>query len=573
MQVVLFDVETNGLLDELDRVHCIAAGPPEGEVKLYHDHGGRRDGTLAEGLELLASADVLVAHNLIGFDLPALRKACDFEPRGLLWDTLVVSRLAYPDLRPRDFARKDLPGRLIGRHSLEAWGYRLGVHKGDYKTHADWSRYSEEMGDYCVQDVRVLQAIYGHLKDYPPKAVALEHEFAEAIEAMIQRGVAIDKALAWDTIGKLRGLEQVAGDQLRASFGDFTEVYFTPKKKLRRERTIRFNPNSTDHLVRGLREKYGWRPTRKTNTGKAALDAAVLETLDYPEIEVIKRYRILSDRRAQLEGIYEKIRDGRVHPFVVHNGTVTGRCSHSNPNVNVPRVGSPWGMELRSVFVPSPGYVMVGADIGQADLRAIAHYLHRYDGGALARDLDSGDMHTTNAKEVGIDRNLVKGCTYAVLYGAGSSKLVKQFKLQPAQATKVHSYLTTRYKGLAALQADLLAVVDAKRHLRLMDGRFIYVRNPRAALNSLAQGGAAVMVKAWTAAVHDLAKQRGLRRGEDWNMVLHVHDEMQFECRPSCVDDLRGCIMDALDVARERLSLRVGLTADVKVGNNWAETH
>ncbi|OUV27050.1 MAG: hypothetical protein CBC48_14690 [bacterium TMED88] len=118
---------------------------------------------LDEGIDALRRADVLIGHNIIGYDIPLIKEAYDFDYKGQVIDTLVLSRLFYPHIVDRDNVRRPLgmPQKLYGRHSLEAWGYRLKCFKGDFGKHeAAWDIYTPEMLDYCIQDTEVTVKLY-----------------------------------------------------------------------------------------------------------------------------------------------------------------------------------------------------------------------------------------------------------------------------------------------------------------------------------------------------------------------------------------------------------------------------
>ena len=168
MQKIFFDCETDGLLDKMTKVHCIAVAINDGEV---HSFGPDE---LERGVAELCQADLLVSHNLIGFDLPALQKCSSTsgirDSEGRTYDTLIVSRLLYPDLREEDYrkmhtkGREDFPRDCYGRHSLKAWGARLGMSKGLYLKSHGFAEYTEDMADYCRRDVEVLRMLYQSLE-------------------------------------------------------------------------------------------------------------------------------------------------------------------------------------------------------------------------------------------------------------------------------------------------------------------------------------------------------------------------------------------------------------------------
>jgi len=176
---IIFDLETNGLLNDATRIHCVALNWCEDDrIESFNDEkyatspkelpmGGNYSVTTALGW--LETADVLIGHNIIGFDLPIIKRLYPwFNPSATIVDTLLLSRLYHPNLLDIDKQHnwKHMPLQLYGRHSLEAYGYRLGEYKGDFAKTTDWSDWSQEMEDYCKQDVVVTTKLCKHFHPY-----------------------------------------------------------------------------------------------------------------------------------------------------------------------------------------------------------------------------------------------------------------------------------------------------------------------------------------------------------------------------------------------------------------------
>ena len=166
-QMLIFDCETDGLLHDFSTIHCIAIYDSTKEKTFVFNHQGSDCGPITEALHWLSSADVIIGHNIIGYDIPVLRKTYSwFDPRGDVLDTLTLSRMYHPNLMEIDKRRAwpRMPLQLYGRHSLEAYGYRLGEYKGEFGKTTDWSDWSQEMQDYCVQDVQVTTKLCEHFR-------------------------------------------------------------------------------------------------------------------------------------------------------------------------------------------------------------------------------------------------------------------------------------------------------------------------------------------------------------------------------------------------------------------------
>ena len=180
---VIFDLETNGLLHDATRIHCIALHWGEDDRTETFNDEPYGDGTfdikedapmagnysITTGLSWLEVADVLVGHNIVGFDIPVIKRIYPwFNPRGIIVDTLLLSRLYHPNLLDIDQRHNwnHMPLQLYGRHSLEAYGYRLGEYKGNFGKTTDWKDWSQEMQDYCIQDVVVTTKLCEHFHKY-----------------------------------------------------------------------------------------------------------------------------------------------------------------------------------------------------------------------------------------------------------------------------------------------------------------------------------------------------------------------------------------------------------------------
>jgi len=175
---VVFDLETNGLLRNATRIHCATLyWIEEDQTETYNDERysiqakelPMANRAITTAITNLSVADTVVGHNILGFDLPLIKKLYPFfKYPPIIIDTLLLSRLYHPNLLDIDKKNewKDMPTKLYGSHSLEAYGYRLGEHKGDYGKTADWSKWSQEMEDYCKQDVIVTKKLCEHFHPY-----------------------------------------------------------------------------------------------------------------------------------------------------------------------------------------------------------------------------------------------------------------------------------------------------------------------------------------------------------------------------------------------------------------------
>jgi hypothetical protein len=164
---LLFDIETDGLYENLTTIHCVAIKDlGNNEVYVFNDEGTQEP--IARAITMLEGAETIIGQNVINYDIPVIQKFYPWftPPRTL--DTLILSRLYHPDLLKIDQTRKwnHMPLQLYGRHSLEAYGYRLGEYKGGFAKQTDWKNWSQDMEDYCVQDLQVTHKLWKHFHKY-----------------------------------------------------------------------------------------------------------------------------------------------------------------------------------------------------------------------------------------------------------------------------------------------------------------------------------------------------------------------------------------------------------------------
>lgn len=165
---LIFDLETDGLYDDVTRIHCLCIYDLEAdETYVFNDEGSQEP--ITRGIQMLEDADVIIGHNIIDFDIPVIRKIYAwFEPRGTIIDTLILSRLYHTDIVASDYKERPrhMPQKLYGRHSLEAHGYRLNEYKGEFCKTADWKEWSPEMEAYMQQDVKVTRKLWKSFRPF-----------------------------------------------------------------------------------------------------------------------------------------------------------------------------------------------------------------------------------------------------------------------------------------------------------------------------------------------------------------------------------------------------------------------
>lgn len=600
MNYLIVDCETNGLLDALTQVHSLVIENEEGTVFSCHNHGAYR--SIEDGLKLIMNAAahgaLIVMHNGLKFDYWALKKVYPWFdiPINQIRDTLVLARLLWPDVTEKDLLRlkKGFPRKLVGSHSLKAWGYRLGILKGEFGETSEWQHWSPEMQSYCEQDVAVTRVLWETIlkKEPSSRAVELETWFAFIIARQEQFGYNFNKAKAVELYTKLLTRRQEIDAELKTYFGSWYVPVETTVAKVNNSKTglvkglaytkiklVEFNPSSRMHIADRLKKLFGWEPKDFTESGQPKVDEDVLKDLPYPPAKLLAERFMVEKRIGQLaegEAAWLKLeRNGRIHGLVNTIGAVTGRCTHSTPNVaQVPSVKAPYGAECRELFCAPEGMVQVGCDASGLELRCLAHFMARYDGGAYAKVLLEGDIHTANQQAAGLPtRDNAKTFIYAFLYGAGDEKIGSIVGKGAAAGKKLKASFLAKTPALARLKEAVAAAVKKNGHLKGIDGRILKVRSEHSALNTLLQSAGALLVKQATVNLYQELTRRGYEWGTDWAMVAHVHDEYQLHVRKEIAEEIAQVAVWSFQQAGRDFNWRCPLDGEAKLGANWKETH
>jgi DNA polymerase I-like protein with 3'-5' exonuclease and polymerase domains len=595
MKRILFDIETDGLVPDLTKVHSLVLLDMDTEEVLScADQEGYT--SIADGMTYIENAELLAGHNIQGFDFLALHKLFGFEFRGEIHDTLIMSRLVWPDLKNNDFEYikkprgTDFPRQLIGSHSLKAWGLRLGNHKDGYSD--GWEEWSEAMQTYCVQDCRANLTFYKFIMSKKPSAqsIKLEHDFAHVIRKQEAHGFHFDEVKAHKLLATLQGRQAELNDELQVAFKPWEiREPFTPKvnNKARgyvkgqltyKVKEVVFNPASRDHIADRL-QTLGWVAQAHTEQGKPKVDETVLSGLDYPEAALLNEYLMLNKRIGQLavgqNAWLKKVQNGKIHGQVNTNGCSTSRCTHNRPNVaQTPSVNAPYGTQCRELFHAPEGYSLVGADLSGLELRCLAHMMAKFDGGSYTDVVLHGDIHSVNQKAAGLpSRLLAKSFIYGFLYGAGSAKIGSMVGGTEKEGRKLINKFMAATPALRELKAAVAHRVKTKGYLLGLDGRVLPIRSPHSALNVLLQSAGALLAKQATVFLYENLTIKGYKWGEDYAQVAHVHDEVQLIARKEIAEDVGREAVKSFQLAGEHFNFRCPITGEFKIGNNWSDTH
>ena len=414
-----------------------------------------------------------------------------------------------------------------------------------------------------------------------PDRIILEHQVAQILTEQEQHGWYFDEPAARELESTLRR-EYEETTTLLCNRHPYVEgSRFCPKRTKKRTGYVEgapltklkeLNPTSRDHIAWILQTHYGWTPLLTTSTGKPVIDETVLKELG---TGIALQFLTLLDLTKKLGMISEGVNAWQklVTKSRIHHhcsvATSTFRCAHRKPNL----AQVPSDERFRSLFTATPGMVMVGADLAGIELRMLAHYLARYDGGRYAKILTTGDIHQTNADKIGITRSQVKTVTYAFLYGAGDQRIGQAYDKQLSDSQK-------RVKGKEIRKAYIDAIPGLKELLEGvqkasergyvygLDHRRILVDSRHKSLNYLLQGSSAILAKRWMVLANSFALTMS-----DTRQLAFVHDELQYECKKENVNDLKFTLEYSAVTAGEYYKLRIPIAAEAKSGKNWSEVH
>ena len=576
MREIVFDIETNGL----DPSKVWLVWVYERDTKEFVLFVGDTVNNFTQYIKDMGECKV-IGHNIIAYDIPVCERllGTDFSKCQVV-DTLVMSRLAKPD--------------RLGGHSLDSWGESLNFAKGDYD---DWLNFSQAMVDYGKQDValneRVYTALLHELVGFGSDSLVLEHQTQEIISRQIKRGWTLDQEKSFILLAELKEKKYELEDKVHEVFKPLPTFVKQVTPKIKKDGTQSvvglkflgddwekvqgafsriefpvFNLGSRQQIGRHL-QYYGWKPESFTEKGQPIVDEAVLRKVEgIPEAELIGEYLMIQKRIAQVQSWLDAVQDdGRVHGYVNANGAVTGRMTHSSPNMGqVPAVYSPYGRECRDVWSVPKGYKLVGMDASGLELRMLAHYMN--DEG-YTNEILTGDIHTANQLAAGLEtRDQAKTFIYAFLYGAGDAKIGSITGGTARDGKRLKEKFLANTPALGRLR-ERVGVASGRGYVLGLDRRRVAIRSSHAALNSLLQSAGAIIMKKALCLLDEYATIWGL----DYHIIGNIHDEIQTEVREKDAEVFGRLATSCVEAAGLFYKLNCPLAGDYKVGNTWADTH
>tara|TARA_R100000908_G_scaffold65084_1_gene51693 strand:+ start:581 stop:2314 length:1734 start_codon:yes stop_codon:yes gene_type:complete len=573
---IVFDIETDGL--KPTKLWCIVAKSTTGEIKKFPPN------KIEEGIDYLKSADTLVGHNIIGYDIPVIKKLLGVELKNKVYDTLVMSRLANPSQE--------------NGHSLKNWGYKTGYHK--LESPDSFEEYTPEMLKYCSQDVLLNELVYERLKKdtvlFGKESIELEHKVAEIIQQQRENGFAFDEKAAMTLLADLQHRIEEVKEEVRITFkpkwvddklvkpyvkkdGELSKrgltdeeydncLWFGNTDPFMRKKLVDFNLGSRKQIGEYLTD-FGWKPKRFTPTGQPIVDEGTLKKIKHiPEAQLIAEFLLLQKRIAQISSWIDAVEGNRIHGAVISNGAITGRMTHRSPNTaQIPSVRQPFGKECRACWTVDEGNVLLGIDASGLELRMLAHYMNDEE---FTNEILNGDVHTANQKLAGLKtRDVAKTFIYALMYGAGDARLGNVMNASVKAGKKARELFFENKPAFKKLNDKVKSTAKVRGYLKGLDKRVLWIRNEHASLNTLLQSAGAIVMKKALVLLDEYLIERNL----EYKFVANIHDEWQMEVPQDIADEVGRLGVEAIVEAGNFFNLRCPLDGEYKYGRDWSETH
>ena len=607
---LVWDLEGDGLLPTLSNLWVLVARDVATDEEFIFTDYDDDYPDFDEAYALLASASSLIGHNIIMYDIPALKqiKGWVLPDSVSIVDTLVMSKvLNYK--------------RFGGRHGLAKFGEHFKVPK---PVHEDWSQYSDDMLHRCREDVRINHLTYDMLvkemrvlsskKPVIKKSMRFEHETAAFCFEAAERGWLIDKEKAVALLSEMedemsnieRHIEPMMKAKIKRIDKEHKDIKFnkngfypknvaeyfnvTPESALtervvdgpyNRVRLLNPEMGSLDYVKEFLYEQ-GWEPLefnyKKLPTGALLKVSPKLCTKSLEKLGdigiMVDNYFTTRSRHSILVGWLDDLDDdNRLHGECFTIGTPTARARHS-VIVNVPSPNARWGKEMRELFITESGRVIVGADSSGNQMRALCHYLDNDD---FTNEVINGDVHQRNADILGCARATAKPFLYAFLFGGGGGKLslILKGERDPSYGNKMKKIFIENTPGLGNLNNRVQSALEktsggnAKNgYIPAIDGRKVFTDSNHKALNYLLQSFEAVTCKAAIAYMRDKFKEEKL----DVHPLCFMHDEVQLDVSQKDADRVAEIAAEAFREAPKTFGVNI-MDGEAKVGHSWYDTH
>jgi len=613
---LVWDIEGNNLLPGLKDIWCLVTKDIEtGTIQKFSDHDNALP-NMDYGIEHLDSARHHIGHNLFGYDIPAMKKIYGWELDDdvKVTDTWILSLLnRYKRTHP---------------HGLAGWGQKLNSAKIDYD---DWSHYNREMLRYCVQDVELNHKVHTQLVAEARYLISRNPLYSKRIEVEMfvgrmnmkfnQRGWVYDKELADSTLeeinSKMRKIERFIEPKLGFKKvwidKEPKEVKFTKKgwynsntarmlsehlgktvipedalsehppikagETFQRFKEVKITLKNPADVKDYLQEKCGWVPDewnrKKNTTGRWVNTSPILDGKSLEDIgeigKGVKEYSMLSHRKGAFEGfnvMAEARGDGRISGNMWTIGTPTFRVRHEGI-VNLPKVGVPYGAEIRSLFTTEKGRKIVGADSAGNQLRGFCHVMKNED--YTNKVVYGPDAHQFHADMIGSTRDMAKVFIYRILFGSTAWGLAYAFGIGEEEAQTLIDNFKKEVPEFDQANERLEQEWNKNNGFIFGEtGNLLFVDDPKNLLNSYLQD----LEKATCSASMKWSWDKLREEGIDQYPVIFYHDEDAFSIAEEDVERAAPIIRDGFrEGPKEYFGIQIMDGGEAQVGNTYADVH
>lgn len=579
-ELVSFDTETtsiDSIRAEIVGVSFAVATGSAAYIPLMHDYTGAptqldRDAVLVALKPLLENPNKPKLGQHLKYDMNVLSRY-DIMLRGVRFDSMLESYVWNSTASRHDMdslAKKYLGYNTIHFEEVAGKGAKqIGFSQVELERATE---YAAEDADITL---RLHQTLWPKIQAEPNLAEVLtqiEMPLVPVLARIEQCGVLID------------------AQKLRKQSGELATRMLELQQQAYSMAGRHFSLDSPKQLQAILYDELKLPTTLKTPTGQPSTNEEALEGLAHLHQlpRLILDYRSLAKLRSTYTiKLPEQINPhtGRVHTSYHQAVAATGRLSSSDPNLqNIP-IRTEEGRRIRQAFIAPPGWRIVAADYSQIELRIMAHLSQ--DTGLLAAFHGNQDVHRATAAEVfGVppeqvdanQRRAAKAINFGLMYGMSAFGLARQLSIERGEAQRYIKRYFERYPGVQEFMESVRAQAHRDGYVETVFGRRLYLseinsRNQglrasaeRAAINAPMQGTAADIIKRAMISVDSWLTNLAANA----RMIMQVHDELVFEVRADCANEIIAGVRQRMATAAE---LRVPLIVDIGVGDNWDEAH
>jgi DNA polymerase-1 len=580
-ELIAFDTET----DSLDYMEANLVGlsfaVAEGEaayVPVAHDYLDApaqldRNWVLEQLKPLLEDANKAKVGQNLKYDASVLARY-DIEMRGIAHDTMLASYVF---------------NSVGGKHDMDSLALRFLQHScisfeqiaGKGKKQLTFNQIDlEQASPYAAEDADVTLRLHNSIQKGIAGNEGLERIYTDIEVPLVPVLSKIERTGVLIDAMKLNTQSQEIAQRL-----DELE------KKAYELAEQEFNLNSPKQLQAILFEKMGLPVVKKTASGAPSTNEEVLQelALDYPLPKLILEYRGLAKLKSTYTDKLPKMikpQTGRVHTSYHQAVAATGRLSSTDPNLqNIP-IRNEEGRRIRQAFIAPTGYKILAVDYSQIELRIMAHLSG--DPALLEAFRDGKDIHAATAAEImgttlesvtSEQRRRAKAVNFGLIYGMSAFGLAKQLGIPRGEAQHYMDTYFERYPGVLQYMEETRSAATEQGFVETIYGRRLYlpeIKSPngmrrkgaeRAAINAPMQGTAADVIKKAMLLVDAWLVERD---SDDVRMLMQVHDELVFEVKEECLEEVEAKICELMESAAD---LSVPLIAEAGHGINWDEAH